>query len=192
MQVTVDKSSMDAIRKILTDLGANITKELAVAVNKTTKQVSTTAARKLKSVIPVPVKILKKAVFARKRATAKKPRSTVILYGGYPIPLKYFGARSIKKGGVSYKQSGPDKGRGHLPNAFIPKKMYRGNVYQRQGKPRGPLAQQKGPAPGDYADAGVKDAALATATERFPMQIQARIRFLTLKARGQLKGNQKR
>lgn len=192
MQITIDKSSMAGIRKVLNDLGANITKELAVAVNKTTKQVSTSAARKLKAVIPVPVKVLKKAVFASDKATAKQPRSTVVLYRGHPIPLKYFGARAMKKGGVSYRQSGPDKGRGHLPSAFVPPSKYRGNVYQRQGKPRGPLAQQKGPSPGDYADQGVKDAALATATERFPMQIQARIRFLTLKARGQLKGNQKK
>ncbi len=192
MQVTVDKSSMDGIRKVLNDLGANITKELAVAVNKTTKQVSTAAARKLKQVIPVPVKVLKKAVFARDKATAKQPRSTVVLYGGHPIPLKYFGARAMKKGGVSFRQSGPTKGRGHLPNAFIPKQMYRGNVYQRQGKPRGPLVQQKGSSPGDYANEGVTAEALATATERFPMQVQARIRFLTLKAKGQLKGNQKR
>lgn len=192
MQVTIDKSSIAGIRKVLNDLGANINKELAVAVNKTTKQASTTAARRLKQVMPVPVKILKKAVFSRNKATASSPRSGVNLYGGYPIPLKYFGARAMKKGGVSYRQSGPDKGRGHLAQAFIPPNRYNKNVYQRQGNTRGPLVQQKGPSPGDYASVGVRDAALATAREKLPVQVQARIRFLTLKARGQLKGNQKR
>lgn len=191
MQISIDQKSSGEIRKILQQLGANVSKELAVAVNKTVKQTATQAARKLKQVIPVPVKILKKAVLPRSKATPKKLRSGVYLFGGYPIPLRYFGARAKKKGGVSYRQSGPDKGRGNLPNAFIPPRQYRGNVYQRKGKERGPLVQQKGPAPGEYAGAGVTAAAMATAKEKLPQQIQERIRFLTLKAKGQLKGNQK-
>jgi hypothetical protein len=189
MKVDIDQSSVTAVRKILTQLGANINKELAIAVNKTVKQTATAAARKLKDVIPVPVKVLKKAVFAKDKATAASPRSGINLYGGYPIPLKYFGARQMKKGGVSFRQSGPAKGRGTLPNAFIPPRY--GNVYQRAGKPRGPLTQQKGPAPGEYASVGVTAAALATAKDKLPKQINERIRFLTVKAKGQLKGNQK-
>jgi hypothetical protein len=185
MQISIDQRSASEVRKILTQLGANVTKELAVAVNKTVKQVKTAAARKLKEVIPVPVKVLKKAVFAKDKATAASPRSGINLYGGYAIPLKYFGARQMKKGGVSFRQSGPAKGRGSLPNAFIPPRY--GNVYQRVGKPRGPLIQQKGPAPGEYASVGVTAAALATAKDKLPKQIQERIRFLTLKAQGGLK-----
>lgn len=185
MQVTIDERSSSEVRKILTQLGANVSKELAIAVNKTVKQVRTTAARKLKEVIPVPVKVLKKAVFERRKATAQEPRSGINLYGGHPIPLKYFGARAKKKGGVSFRQSGPAKGRGSLPNAFIPPRY--GNVYQRVGKQRGPLQQQKGPAPGEYASVGVTAASLATAKEKLPKQINERIRFLTLKAQGKLK-----
>jgi hypothetical protein len=47
--------------------------------------------------------------------------------------------------------------------------------------------QQKGPAPGEYASVGVTAAALATAKDKLPKQIQERIRFLTLKAQGGLK-----
>ena len=191
MQVTIDKSSIAGIRKVLNDLGANINKELAVAVNKTTRQVSTAAARKLKAVIPVPVKVLKKVISAREKATARDPRTTVSMYGGRPIPLKYFGAKPKKKGGVSYRKTGPDKGRGHLPHAFIPKQMYRGNVYQRQGKPRGPLVQMKGPSPGEFMDQGIWDAAYNAATKNLPLQIQARISYLTKKAKNQLRGKQK-
>lgn len=190
MKVDIDQRSSAAIRRILQDLGANVTKELAVAVNKTTKQVSTAAARKLKTVIPVPVKVLKKAVLSRRKATAQDPKSGISLYGGHPIPLRYFGARAKKKGGVSFKQSGPQKGRGTLPHAFIPRR-YNGNVYQRVGTTRGPLTQQKGPAPGEYASSGVTEAALETAKDKLPKQINERIRFLTLKAKGQLKGNQR-
>jgi hypothetical protein len=186
MQISIDQRSASEVRKILTQLGANVTKELAVAVNKTVTQVKTAAARKLKEVIPVPVKVLKKAVFAKDKATAASPRSGINLYGGYAIPLKYFGAREMKKGGVSFRQSGPTKGRGSLPNAFIPRR-YNGNVYQRVAKPRGPLMQQKGPAPGEYASVGVTAAALATAKDKLPKQINERIRFLTLKAQGGLK-----
>ena len=185
MQVSIDQRSAAEVNKILTQLGKSVNKELAVAVNKTVVQTRTTAARKLKEVIPVLVRVLKKAVFAKDKATAASPRSGINLYGGYPIPLKYFGARQLQKGGVSFRQSGPAKGRGSLPNAFIPPRY--GNVYQRAGKSRGPLTQQKGPAPGEYASVGVTAAALATAKDKLPKQIQERVRYLTQKAQGNLK-----
>ena len=65
-------------------------------------------------------------------------------------------------------------------------------VYKRTTKKRFPIAKQNGPAPSEYyQSAGVTDLALDTARDQLPKQINERIRFLTLKAKGQLKGKQK-
>lgn len=190
MKINIDSQSLASVRKTIESLGANIKKELNVAVNKTAKQVNIKAARKLRSVIPVPVKVLKKAIGVRKKSSVNSLSSEIGMIKGYPIPLKYFGAKQTKRG-VTHKRAGAEKSRGVLPHAFIVNR-FRGNVYQRTTKQRGPLAQQKGPSPSDYyKPAGVTDLALDTARDQLPKQINERIRFLTLKAKGQLKGKQK-
>jgi hypothetical protein len=190
MKIDIDLQSLASVRKTIESLGANIKKELNVAVNKTAKQVNIKAARKLRSVIPVPVKILKKAIGIRKKSSVNSLSSEIGMIEGYPIPLKYFGAKQTKKG-VTHKKAGLEKSRGLFPNAFIVNR-FRGNVYQRTTKQRGPLTQQKGPSPSEYyQSAGVTDLALDTARDQLPKQINERIRFLTLKAKGQLKGKQK-
>jgi hypothetical protein len=190
MKMDIDSQSLAAVRKTIESLGANIKRELNVAVNKTAKQVKIKAARKLKSVIPVPVKVLKKAIAVSKKSDVANLTSEILMIQGYPIPLRYFGAKQTQKG-VTYKKSGPDKGRGNLPGAFM-LHGYFPMVYKRTTKKRFPLAKQNGPAPSEYyQSAGVTDLALDTARDNLPKQINERIRFLTLKAKGQLKGNQK-
>ena len=190
MKIDINSQSLAAVRKTIESLGANIKKELNVAVNNTAKQVKIKAARKLKSVIPVAVKVLKKAIAVTRKSKTTNLTSEILMIQGYPIPLRYFGAKQTKKG-VTHKRAGADKSRGLLPHAFIVNR-FRGNVYQRTTKQRGPLAQQKGPAPSEYyKSAGVTDLALDTARDQLPKQINERIRFLTLKAKGQLKGKQK-
>jgi hypothetical protein len=190
MKIDIDSQSLAAVRKTIESLGANIKRELNVAVNKTASQVKIKAARKLKSVIPVPVKVLKKAIAVSKKSDVANLTSEILMIEGYPIPLRYFGAKQTKKG-VTHKRAGAEKSRGVLPHAFIVNR-YRGNIYERSSKPRGPLTQQKGPAPSEYyQSAGVTDLALDTARDQLPKQINERIRFLTLKAKGQLKGKQK-
>jgi hypothetical protein len=190
MKIDINSQSLAAVRKTIESLGANIKKELNVAVNKTAKQVKIKAARKLKNVIPVPVKVLKKAIAVSKKSDVSNLTSEILMIQGYPIPLRYFGAKQTKTG-VTYKQSGPDKGRGKIAGAFM-LHGYFPSVYKRTTKKRFPLVPQKGPAPSDYyQSAGVTDLALDTARDQLPKQINERIRFLTLKAKGQLKGKQK-
>jgi hypothetical protein len=190
MKIDIDSQSLASVKKVIESLGASIRKELNIAVSETTRQVRIKASRKLKEVIPVPVKVLKKAIAVSKKSDVSNLTSEILMIEGYPIPLKYFGAKQTKKG-VTHKNAGVEKSRGLLPNAFVVNR-FRGNVYQRTTKQRGPLAQQKGPAPSEYyKSAGVTDLALDTARDQLPKQINERIRFLTLKAQGQLKGNQK-
>jgi hypothetical protein len=190
MKVNIDSQSLASVRKTIESLGANIKRELNIAVSETTRQVKIKASRKLREVIPVPVKVLKKAIAVTRKSKVADLTSEIVMIQGYPIPLRYFGARQTKTG-VTYKQSGPDKGRGKIPGAFM-LHGYFPTVYKRTTKKRFPLEPQKGPAPGDYyQSAGVTDLALDTAREELPKQITERIRVLTLKAKGELKGNQK-
>lgn len=180
---TLDIKSLKAVSKVIEDLGANVRKELKIAVSKTTKQVRIKSARKLRTVLNAPVKVLKRAIVSGK-VTNDGLSAEVILRGGYKIPMKYFGARQTKKG-VAFKISPTN--RGVIPSAFKVNK-YEGNVYRRTGKGRGLIKKEKGPAPGEvYESAGVTQVAVQTAEEQLPKQINERIRFLTIKAQGKLK-----
>jgi hypothetical protein len=189
MKINIDSQSLASVRKVIESLGASIRKELNIAVSETTRQVRIKASRKLREVIPVPVKVLKKAIAVRKKSNVNSLIAEIGMLAGYPIPLKYFGAKKTKKG-VTHKRAGAEKS-GLLPHAFIVNR-FGGNVYERTTKQRGPLTQQKGPAPGDYyKSAGVADLALDTARDQLPKQINERVRVLILRSKGQLKGNQK-
>ena len=183
MQTTLGLGSLKSVTKVIEELGFNARRELKVAVSKTAKQVRIKSARKLRTVLNAPVKVLKRAIVGG-RTTNEGLSAEVILRGGYKIPLKYFGARQTKKG-MAYKIS--PSNRGVIPGAFKVTR-YENNVYQRISKQRGPVKQEKGPSPGEvYESAGVTTTALETAREQLPKQIQERIRFLTIKAQGKLK-----
>jgi hypothetical protein len=184
MKVDIDQRSAAEVNKILTQLGKSVNKELAVAVNKTTVQARTAAARKMKEKVPVPVRVLKKAIYQLKKATEANPSSGIRLWRGYQIPLKYFKAQQ-RAGGVSYQAGSLDKSHGYRPHAFIVKKL--GNhVFTRKFKQRLPIEQQFGIAPAD-ANEGVAEVAVETAKDKLPKQIQERVRYLTEKAQGNLK-----
>jgi hypothetical protein len=192
MKIEVDVLSMQAVKKVLSDLGENISKQMSIAVNKTTVQARTAAARKMKESIPVPVKVLKKTISKWPNATDKRPSSGLFLFGGYPFPLKYFKPKQ-RAGGVSYQPGNADKSHGYRPHSFLVKK-YDGRVFMRKvrgkGSKRSPIEQQFGMSPASAIPAVAK-AATEVAKNNLPKQINERIRFLTLKAKGQLKGKQK-
>jgi len=188
MKIDIDQNSSQAVARILTALGKSVNKELAVAVNKTTVQTRTAAARKMRESIKVPIRVLKKSIYQLKKATEAKPVSGIRIWEGFKIPLKYFKAEQ-RAGGVSYQAGSLDKSHGYRPHAFIVRKLG-GNVFMRTGKKRFPIETQYGIAPA-AASEGVTEAAMATAEEKLPKQINERIRYLTQKAKGQLKGNQR-
>ena len=189
MKVTINPIALESMKKVIGNLTTSISKELAIAVNLTAKQTRIQTARALKKELNVPVKILKKAVSTRSKATAKKTKAIIGLHGGYPIPLKHFKPR-VTRAGVVAKINSRLKTKTVLPNAFMPQR-YNGSVVERLGKPRTPLKTQYGPSPGTaFKEAGVKDLAVAVAEATLPKEIQRRIRFLILKANGGLRGKQ--
>jgi hypothetical protein len=188
MRTTLNTTSLEQTLKVISDLGFNARKEIHIALGSVAKKVRTESARKLRIELNAPVRVLKKAIQVKRSKDADWLAATIIMIAGHKIPIKYFGARQTKSG-VAFKVSQSNSGK--LPTAFVVRK-YEKRVYQRTGKQRGPLTHQKGPAPGEvYKSSGVVDVALKVAAEELPKQINERIRFLTLKAQGKLKGNQK-
>ena len=190
INISVDKASIERIKTALGDLSRRMPRELATAINATAKKVRFEAAKELKKSLKVPVRILKKVIATKSKAKADSLQAVIGLWEGHPIPLKYFGAKQIKRG-VTYKIDPRLKGKSVLRDAFIPT-QYGGRVYRRKGKARGPLEQVYGPKPGDvFAQTDLIAKATAVARTELPKQIERRIRFLTLKASGGLRGNQK-
>jgi Prophage minor tail protein Z (GPZ) len=193
VKITVDQGSMQRLTAIVKQMGGSIRKEASVAINKTAKKVKIQSARALNKAIPVNVSILKKLIRVKRLAEPDSGYAVIELKYGYPIPLKYFQAKQMKskKGGVTFRLARADKNRQIRRDLFIID-QYKGHVFSRKGKERGPLIRMNGPAPGElYDSAGVIKVAVDTATEELPKQMNERIRFLTLKASGQLRGKQK-
>jgi hypothetical protein len=192
VKITIDQSSIDNIKTVLGDLSRRYGRELATAVNATAKKVRFEASKELKKELKVPVKILKKVIKQKARATEDKTQATIGFFKGYPIPLKYFGAKQLKKGGVSFKINPKFRITSVLKNAFIVK-QYGGNVYERAGEKRFPLKKQFGPSPGSaFETLQLIPKMLVVAQAELPKQVQRRIRFLTLKANDGLRGKQKK
>ena len=190
IKVSTDQASLKQLQAALKEKASRLPRELATAINATAKKVRIEASRLLKKELNVPSKILKKTIKTKSKATAKDTRAIVGLWGGYPIPLKYFKPTQLKRG-VTYKIDPKLKGKSVLRDAFIVK-SFGGRVYRRKGKTRGPIEQVYGPSPGTvFEKAGIAAAAEKVAREELPKQVARRIRFLELKSTGQLRGKQK-
>lgn len=186
MQATLDKTSLAAVSEVINDLGFSVTREMKTAVSKTVKKTKLQSARQLKTVLPAPTRVLKKAIISG-RVQNEGLSHEVVLWQGHPIPIKHFGARQ-NKSGVTYKAG--VKQRGFVKSGFLVNRFGK-NAYSRTGPDRLPIKKIYGPSPGEmYKPGGVVSVALATATEELPKQIKERVRFLTLKAQGKLKGKQ--
>lgn len=190
MEIRIDEKAVQQLKELFGNLGKDMRKEVHIAINQTAKKVRIQAARALQDEIKAPSRILKKAIKSRKEANVDSLRATILLLHGYPIPLKYFGAKQTKKNGVQFRVDARSKVKHSSRKMFILSK-YKNHVFIRKGRQRGPLERVNGPAPGDaYESAGIPALAKRVAQEELPKQIQRRVRFLILKSQGKLRGNQ--
>lgn len=181
----VDKK-IGELRKALNGSSKDIKKNLAVAVNATTKFCKSQIAKEIQgSGVNLAQKVIKTGLTDSGRATAAKPGAKVTLKKGFRFGLDKFKARETKKG-VTYRIS-KQGGSSRIPNAFIPK-QYGGKVYVREGKQRGPLRQMRGISPWGVF---VRNNRVTTVGKRVRAelfkQIDRRIRFVLLKAQGKIR-----
>jgi hypothetical protein len=198
MQVKVKQASIDQVKRMLIQLGANVRKEIAVVINKTAKQVRIPASRELGKILPVPSATLKKTIGQKRKANDRRLEAIVIMRDGYDFPLRFFVKKATKSKnptkGITVqldKRLKGKAGRTNFPNAFIVHK-FKGDVFLRSGKKRNPIKKQfSGITPGQ----AFKDANIASLLEReiraeLPKQLNKRLEYLLKDFRGELRGNQ--
>ena len=196
------------MRERLGIMANHLPRHLATAVNRVGKSVRVEATQALGPIINLKLhssnkgyskaiskaKTIKKTLKQKNKATAENARVTIGLWEGYPFPLKYFEAKPYakkKRGKKLYfgVQSKMEVGGGWLvtPDAFIVGR-FSGNVYRRANEGRGPLQKLNGKKPGDFFRQGnIGEIAAAKARERLPIEINRRIRDITLAASGKIK-----
>ena len=190
MRVTVSGTKLAALKAALKNTKRKLERELSTAINATAKKVTLEAARQLKAEMTVSVKMIKKLIRVTSKATPGNPRAWIGLSEGYPIPLKYFRAKQLKRG-VAFKVNPKVRAKSILRDAFIVE-QYGGNVYKRKTKNRFPLEKQFGPKPGDFFEAaGIVAKAKALAESELEKQMDRRIRFVLLESAGGLRGKRK-
>jgi hypothetical protein len=193
MRLQVDPNQIKGVVAFMHQIGENANKEIRIAIGKAAAKSKTKAAKKLQTVLNVKQSILKKAVRIQRPKDDESLSMTIRLAYGYKIPLKYFGAvdHRAEGSGVSVRMHPKAKKPTNLRQAFIVNR-FKGHVFQRKGKKRGPIGALGGPAPGEvYESSGASQAAEQTAKEQLPKQINERLRFLIVRARGQLRGKQR-
>lgn len=188
--LTINKGQIDRLKQALEGTSRKLEREIKTAVNATSKKVALEAARDLSKEMPLKIGTLKKIVRQKAKATNERPRAVIGIGRGYPVPLKYFKAKQIKRG-VTYKLSKKAKSKSVLRDAFVVRR-FGNNVYKRAGTSRGPLVQQYGPAPGEYFEGlRIIERSLERARAELEKQMDRRIRFVLLEKTGQLRGKRK-
>jgi hypothetical protein len=183
MKVGLDNAKLASLKATLGDAAKRLGREVAIAINGTSKKCSVVSSRALASELKVPSRIRKKAVRPGIKADAKTLSTTLTLAEGHPIPLKYFLGKVNPR---LTKRQRTAVGKGFIVN------RYKGHVFKRATNKRGPLVRQDGPAPGDaFERAGIAKLTADTARSELPLQVERRIRFWKLKLAGQLRGNQR-
>lgn len=189
LTVKIPSKQLKEIAKVINETKTSVGAETAIAINKTGKKTVTFASRTIRQVAAVKSAILKKTIRQKNKASLNKPVAKIGFWDGYKIPLKYFTSRTAKKG-VSYKYRKSDGMTIH-PTAFTVDKW--GGYYERISKERGPIRTAYGLSPGDFfKETGVVEKSKQFAQKQLKIELIERVRFLTLKQQGKLKGKQRR
>lgn len=208
IKIDIDQTSLKAMRERLGEFGRHLPRHLATAVNRVGKTVRVEAAQQIGKVANIKLhstnkghskainksRTLKKAIRQKNRASPDSPRITIGLWDGYAFPAKYHEAKELikkKKGrklfrGVQFKMETGGGWTVHSDGFFV--RSWNGGVFKRMNEGRGPIRGIKGRSPGDYFErAGVGPICARKAKERLPIEINRRLREITLAASGKIK-----
>lgn len=179
------------------DLSRRLNREVATALNAVSRKAAFEGSKLLAPVLPVkPVKILKKVIKQKIRATPDSLSATLSFWAGFPFPVKYLGAkakkaaskRSSKVGGYVVHNT-LNGGKFYTHNAFIAER-FGNNAYQHIAGSRR-LRKIYGPSPGEaYKQTNYIAKVTEVIRQELPKQMERRIRFILLKQAGGLRGKQ--
>ena len=208
INVTVDQESLRQMRANLGAFGDHLPRHLATAVNRAARSVRVECAQALGPLVNLKVssenkgivkafskaKTLKKTIKQKNKATPGNAGVTIGLWEGHNFPVKYFEGKSysrkrrgkIKSLGAQYKSS-VGGGWTVVQDGFVASR-WRGDIYKPAAEGSRKLLRVLGKRPGDFFREGnIGEIAGAKARERLPIEINRRIREITLAASGKIK-----
>lgn len=196
MRVTVSEPKLAALKAALKNTQRNLQKELAVAVNATSRKSKSIINKEIRQELATTASAVSKTIAIRRTAKPGFPSAFVEVKKTARISLRDFGARQTKKG-VTYRIS-KTQGRKTAPGAFqgpkpgAMKASWHGHVFKRVGKPRLPIVKLFGASPFGVFTKGKRSGPSAAETQKeLEKQIDRRVRFVILEAQGKLRGKRK-
>src|SRR5690606_26572290 len=123
----IEPHKLAEVQRFLRGVPHSLSRIVASAANDTARRQKTAVSKKIRDRVAIKKKDIDRYIYID-RATPQKPGAAVVLSESARLPLKYFGARQIKKG-VTYKV-GKQSGRSTAASAFGPKiKRLGGHVF---------------------------------------------------------------
>ena len=182
ISVDFDKAQLERLKQSLADKADRLPVEVAIAINATAKKAKALVAKDVAKEITLTQKKIKRLITIPSKASKGKLGSSVRIKGTKPINLRHFKHRASKRNGVRFSVRKSD-GMQVDPSAFVVGR-YKGNVYRRVGKARGPLSNQRGVAVVDVITGGLNRLMEPEIKAELKKQIERRIRFNLLKSSG--------
>lgn len=189
--VTIEfkQSQVMELRDAVSKAKKSLTKELAGAINSTSKKTRLEMGRDIRKTVAIPKDEVEKPLKIRATASANNLQAVVSLKETPRLGLRHFGARQDKRG-VSYKIS-KTGGRKRVNGAFqgpkpgVMKTSWKGNAFKRVGKSRLPIVLLKGvSAYGAYKKNELQGPQVKSIEEELAKQMDRRIKLNVLRANG--------
>lgn len=192
VEIEINAKQLKRLRESVGNAKKNIKKELAGAINATSKKTKLKIGRDIRKTVNMKKDEAEKPLSIRATATENNLVAVVSLKKTPRLGLRHFGARQDKKG-VSYKIS-KTGGRTRINGAFqgprpgVMKMSWKGNAFKRVGKERLPIVMLRGvSAFGAYAKNDLEGPQVKEINAELSKQMERRINLNILRANGLVK-----
>ncbi len=192
IEIQINAKQLKRLREAVGKSKKSIKKELAGAINATSKKTKLQVGRDIRKTVALKKDEAEKPLSLRATATESNLVAVVSLKKTKRLGLRHFGARQDKRG-VSYKIS-KTGGRSRVNGAFqgprpgVMKMSWKGNAFKRVGKERLPIVMLKGvSAYGAYAKNDLEGPQVKEINKELSKQMERRINLNILRANGLVK-----
>lgn len=192
IEIQINARQLKRLREAVGKSKKSIKKELAGAINATSKKTKLQVGRDIRKTVNLKKDEAERPLSIRATATEANLVAVVSLKKTKRLGLRHFGARQDKRG-VSYKIS-KTGGRSRVNGAFqgprpgVMKMSWKGNAFKRVGKERLPIVMLKGvSAFGAYAKNDLEGPQVKEINKELSKQMERRINLNILRANGLVK-----
>lgn len=187
--IEINAKQITRLKKAVGKAGKKFSKELAGAINATSKKTKLQIGRDIRKTVNLKKDEAEKPLKIQTTATEQSLKAVVSLAKTKRLGLRHFGARQDKRG-VSFKIAKVG-GRSRVDGAFqgpkpgVMKMSWKGNAFKRVGPDRLPIVMLKGvSAYGAYAKNELTGPQLKEIAAELSKQMERRIKLNILRAEG--------